>query len=77
VQNTSRRRDEERIAAAILGREEGEIFREPEASVWIRGKQYSKVKVVDGLTLIIGIIGLWADEEGLVVAVFHQLVLLR
>jgi hypothetical protein len=31
----------------------------------------SKARVVDGLTLIIGIIVLWADEEGLVVAVLH------
>jgi hypothetical protein len=75
-QNTSRRRDEERVAAAVVGREEGEIFREPKTSVWARGKRSPKARVVDGLTLLIGIVGLRADEEGLVVAILHQLVLL-
>jgi hypothetical protein len=71
AQNTGRRRDEERVAAAVVGWEESEIFREPETLVWVRGR------VVDGLTVIVGIIGLWADEEGLVIAILHQLVLLR
>jgi hypothetical protein len=43
----------------------------------VHERRLSKARVVDGLTLIIGIIDLWADEEGLVVAVLHQLVLLR